>query len=133
MIIRTPNLIHIAKLIAARCLAHLKAIPQQGRAPNMLNKLARTFATRVEALKKYHSTSERNVTVRDVTVNDGGQAIAPTVQTEDVRPRNSGEQPFEPETTTSASPANAAGPALLGHEQALAAWGRHAEGRQAPG
>jgi hypothetical protein len=41
----------------------------------MLNKLARTFATQVEALKKYRSAGEQTIKVQHVTVNDGGQAI----------------------------------------------------------
>jgi hypothetical protein len=39
----------------------------------MLNKLARTFAVQVEALKKYRSTGEQSIRVQHVTVNDGGQ------------------------------------------------------------
>jgi hypothetical protein len=45
----------------------------------MLNKLARTFAAQVEALKKYRSAGEQTIKVQHVTVNDGGQAIVGNV------------------------------------------------------
>ena len=47
----------------------------------MLNKLTRTFATQVEALKRYRSKGEQKVTVEHVTVNEGGQAIVGNVET----------------------------------------------------
>jgi len=43
------------------------------------NKLARTFALQIEALKKYRTGGEQQVTVRHVTVNQGGQAIVGNV------------------------------------------------------
>ena len=56
-------------------------IPQQDSAERAFNKLARTFATQMEALKRYRSTGEQKVTVQHVTVNDGGQAVVGTVTT----------------------------------------------------
>ena len=50
--------IHNATMMAARRLNHVETIPQQDSASTMLNKLARTFATQVEALKKYRSAGE---------------------------------------------------------------------------
>ena len=47
----------------------------------MLNKLARTFSSQVEALKKYRSTGEQNIRVQHVNVSEGGQAIVGKVQT----------------------------------------------------
>jgi hypothetical protein len=44
-----------------------------------LNKLARTFAGHLDALKRYRSTGEQKVTVEHVTVNEGGQAIVGNV------------------------------------------------------
>jgi len=38
-------------------------LPQQDSAVNALNKLTRTFATQMEALKRYRSTGEQKVTV----------------------------------------------------------------------
>jgi len=45
----------------------------------IFNKLARTFAVQIEALKKYRTGGEQQVTVRHVTVNQGGQAIVGNV------------------------------------------------------
>jgi hypothetical protein len=67
--------IHNATMVAGRRLAHVETIPQQDTASNMSNKLARTFASQLEALKKYCSAGEQTIKVQHVTVNDGGQAI----------------------------------------------------------
>ena len=40
-----------------------------------MNRLARTFAAQVEALKRYRSKGEQRVVVERVTVNEGGQAV----------------------------------------------------------
>jgi hypothetical protein len=71
--------IHNATVTAARRLAHVERIEQQDSASGMLNKLARTFATQVEALKKHRSSGEQNIRVQHVTVNEGGQAIVGSV------------------------------------------------------
>jgi type III secretory pathway component EscR len=44
-----------------------------------LNKLARTYTTQLETLKRYRTGGEQKVTVRHVLVNDGGQAIVGNV------------------------------------------------------
>ena len=59
----------------ARRLANVETIPQQDSAERALNKLARTFTTQIEALKRYRSTGQQKVTVEHVTVQAGGQAI----------------------------------------------------------
>ena len=64
--------VHNATMTAARRLAHVDTISQQDSASNMLNKLGRTFAAQVEALKKYRSSGEQNIKVQHVTVNEGG-------------------------------------------------------------
>ena len=56
-----------------------QTILQQDSASNMLNKLARTFAIQVEALKKHRCGGEQTITVQRVTVNEGGQAIVGNV------------------------------------------------------
>jgi hypothetical protein len=71
--------IHNATMVAARRLNHVETVPQQDSASTMLNKLARTFANQVEALKKYRSAGEQTIKVQHVTVNDGGQAIVGNV------------------------------------------------------
>lgn len=41
--------------------------------------MLRTFTTQMEALKKYRTDGQQNVTVEHVHVNEGGQAIAGNV------------------------------------------------------
>jgi hypothetical protein len=105
--------IHNATIVAARRLNHTETIDQQDSCSNMLNKLARTFATQVEALKKYRATGEQSIRVQHVTVNDGGQAIVNTAQTGGGRTIENTNQSHAP------SRLDECGPALLGHEQAL--------------
>ncbi len=51
--------VHIASMTFAGRLAHVENIPQQDSAQNAFNKLARTFAAQVEALKEYRSKWRR--------------------------------------------------------------------------
>jgi hypothetical protein len=79
------NLMHKAHP-APRCKATSKRSGQPCRAPAVrgwrvcsFNKLARTFAAQVEALKRYRSSGEQTMRVEHVTVNEGGQAIVGNV------------------------------------------------------
>ena len=72
--------IHNATMAAARRLNHVETIAQHDSTANALNKLARTFAAQLEALKRYRAAGEETVKVQHVTVNDGGQAIVGNVQ-----------------------------------------------------
>lgn len=72
--------VHMATMTFARRLAHVQTLPQQDSAERALNKLARTFAAQVEALKRYRTGGEQKVTVEHVTVNEGGQAIVGNVR-----------------------------------------------------
>ena len=72
--------VHMATMTFARRLAHVENIPQQDAAERAFNKLARTFAAQMEALKRYRTRGEQKVTiVHRVVVNKGGQAIVGTV------------------------------------------------------
>ena len=71
--------VHMSTMTFARRLAHVENIPQQDSAERAFNKLARTFAAQVEALKRYRSGGEQTVRVEHVTVNEGGQAIVGNV------------------------------------------------------
>ena len=71
--------VHMASMTFARRLAHVDNIPQQDSASNAFNKLARTFATQAEALKRYRSGGEQKTTVQHVHVAEGGQAIVGNV------------------------------------------------------
>lgn len=77
--------VHAATMMMARRLNHVQTIPQQDAAERALNKLARTFATQMEALKRYRTGGQQKVTVEHVTVNSGGQAIVGAVRTEKER------------------------------------------------
>jgi hypothetical protein len=71
--------VHNATMTFARRLAHVDIIPQQDSAQNAFNKLARTFAAQVAALKDYRSKGEQKMTVQHVHVAEGGQAIVGNV------------------------------------------------------
>jgi hypothetical protein len=71
--------VHMATMTFARRLAHVESIPQQDSAERAFNKLARTFAAQMEALKRYRTGGEQKVTVQHVTVSEGGQAIVGNV------------------------------------------------------
>jgi hypothetical protein len=71
--------VHMAIMTFARRLAHVANIPQQDSAERAFNKLARTFAAQVEALKRYRTGGMQRVIVEHVTVNSGGQAIVGNV------------------------------------------------------
>jgi hypothetical protein len=67
-----------------RRLNHVENIQQQDSAERGFNKLARTFRTQMEALKRYRSGGDQKVTVQQVSVSEGGQAIVGNV-TQSVR------------------------------------------------
>lgn len=71
--------VHMSTMIFARRLAHVENIAQQDSAERAFNKLARTFAAQVEALKRYRTGGEQKMTVQHVTVSEGGQAIVGNV------------------------------------------------------
>jgi len=71
--------VHAATMTFAFRLGRTKTIPQQDSVERAFNKLARTFAAQVEALKRYRSRGDQTVRVEHVTVNEGGQAIVGNV------------------------------------------------------
>jgi hypothetical protein len=71
--------VHMATMTFARRLNHVENIPQQDSAERAFNKLARTFAVQMEALKRNRTGGEQRVTVQHVTVNEGGRAIVGAV------------------------------------------------------
>lgn len=72
---------HVATIRSARWLANTENIPQVQAHYTGFNKLARTFAAQVEALRKHRTGGEQRVTVQHVNVADGGQAIVGNVKT----------------------------------------------------
>ena len=75
--------VHMASMTFARRLAHVENIPQQDSAERALNKLTRTFAAQMSALKEYRSKGEQKMTVQHVHVAEGGQAIVGNVSASD--------------------------------------------------
>jgi hypothetical protein len=73
--------IHAATMTFAHRLSHVETIPQQDSAERAFNKLARTFAAQLEALRRYRTGGEQKVTVQHVSVNDNAQAIVGNVST----------------------------------------------------
>jgi hypothetical protein len=71
--------VHVAIMTFARRLANVENIPQLDSAERAFNKLLRTFAMQLEALKRYRAGGEQKITVQHVTVSDGGQAIVGNV------------------------------------------------------
>ena len=71
----------MASMAFARRLAHVENIHQQDSAERAFNKLTRTFAAQVEALKRYRSGGEQKVIVQHVNVGEGGQAFVGNVST----------------------------------------------------
>ena len=71
--------IHMATMRMMQQLANADNIPKLDSTEGALNKLARTFAAQVEALKRYRAGGEQKVTVQHVSVSDGGQAIVGNV------------------------------------------------------
>lgn len=71
---------HVATIRSARWLANTENIPQVQAHYTGFNKLARTFAAQVEALRKHRNGGKQTVTVQHVNISDGGQAIVGNVQ-----------------------------------------------------
>jgi hypothetical protein len=67
--------VHMATMRIARSFAHVEHVAQFDSNQKALNTLARTFASQMEALKRYRSGGEQKITVNHVSVSDGGQAI----------------------------------------------------------
>jgi hypothetical protein len=79
MLVAQMAAVHMATMRYARRLARVDNIPQQDSAERTLNKLARTYAMQMEAFKRYRTGGEQKVTVRHVSVSEGGQAIVGNV------------------------------------------------------
>lgn len=70
---------HVAKIRSSRWLAHAESIPQVQAHYTGFNKLARTFAAQVEALRKHRTGGKQTVVVQRMDVSEGGQAIVGNV------------------------------------------------------
>ena len=81
--------VHVVSMSFARHFALIETLPQQDSAERAFNKLTRTFAMQMEALKRYRSGAEQKVTLQHVSVAEGGQAIVGNVTQ---APRESGQE-----------------------------------------
>jgi hypothetical protein len=71
--------VHTATMAVARKLSQAANIQEQDSVERAFNKLARTFAKQIEALKRYRTVGEQKVNMQNVSVHDGGQAIVGNV------------------------------------------------------
>ena len=72
--------IHQATMMMAERLNRADSLPQQESAERALNKLSRSFAALMEALRKHRNGGKQTVTVQHVNVSDGGQAVVGNVE-----------------------------------------------------
>jgi hypothetical protein len=70
---------HAATMKSFRDLADAQDLQHRDAAERTVNKLMRTFASQMEALKRYRAGAEQTVTVQQVNIGEGGQAIVGNV------------------------------------------------------
>jgi hypothetical protein len=71
--------VHIATMRHSRLMAGVDTLQQLEVHERIVNKLARTFATQMEALRKHRNGGKQTVTVQHVNVEGGGKAIVGNV------------------------------------------------------
>lgn len=71
--------VHMAAMRCACRLACTDDLAQQESATRALTRLSRTFAAQVEALSRHRSSDEPAITVKNLSVQDGGRAIVGNV------------------------------------------------------
>ena len=71
--------VHVMAMRCAHHLANAEDIARQDSAGRALGRLARTFPIQIEALNRYRNNGEPAITVQNVSVGDGGNAIVGNV------------------------------------------------------
>jgi hypothetical protein len=71
--------VHVMAMRCAHHLANADDLAQHDSAARALGRLARTFPAQIEALNRYRSHGEPAITVQNVSVGDGGNAIVGNV------------------------------------------------------
>jgi hypothetical protein len=71
--------VHVMAMRCAHHLANAGDLAQHDSAARALSRLARTFPAQIEALNRYRSQGEPAITVQNVKVADGGNAIVGNV------------------------------------------------------
>jgi hypothetical protein len=79
MLVAQMVCVHVMAMRCAYHLANAEDIAQQDSAGRTLGRLARTFPTQIEALNRNRSNGEPAITMQNVSVQDGGQAIVGNV------------------------------------------------------
>jgi hypothetical protein len=71
--------VHVMAMRCAQHLANAEDIAQRDSAARALGRLARTFPAQIDALTRYRSHGEPAITVQNVSVGEGGNAIVGNV------------------------------------------------------
>ncbi|HYS88974.1 MAG TPA: hypothetical protein VEN78_28820 [Bradyrhizobium sp.] len=71
--------VHVMAMRCAYHLANAQDIARQDSAGRALGRLARTFPAQIEALNRYRNNGAPAITVQNVSVQDGGNAIVGNV------------------------------------------------------
>jgi hypothetical protein len=71
--------VHVNAMMVGRRLQCSRDIAEQDSTASAFNKLCRTYTTQMETLKRYR-TDREDVTVQNVLVNEGGQAVVANVR-----------------------------------------------------
>ena len=71
--------VHVMTMRCAYQLANAEDIARQDSAARALGRLARTFPAQMEALHRYRNNGEPAITVQNVSIQDGGNAIVGNV------------------------------------------------------
>jgi hypothetical protein len=79
MLVAQMVCVHVMAMRCAHHLANAEDLAQHDSAARALGRLARTFPAQIEALNRYRSNGEPAITVQNVSVGDGGNAIVGNV------------------------------------------------------
>jgi hypothetical protein len=90
--------VHIASMKLAPLVANPSSLEELDSAQRAVNKLARTYASQLEALKRHRAGAQHNITLQNVSVAEGGQAIVGNVTP---APRKNGEEKVATSPTSS--------------------------------
>jgi hypothetical protein len=85
--------VHMATMRFANLLSNATTIEQHDCAERALNKLARTFTTQTEALKRYRTTGEQKAIVQHVAGTEGAQSVVAKASPEATADNAAGSQP----------------------------------------
>jgi hypothetical protein len=72
---------HVALIRQGKRMAYAEQLPQFEAHERAYNRLARTYAAQVEALRKHRNGGKQTVVVQHVSVENGGRAVIGNVET----------------------------------------------------